>query len=99
MGVYRTLAVLALIFLVPLRAGAQQTAPAPSVSGEMVYGAARRPRPMANRDKDTTFSPRTRMGGGPYKFVRWAREEELVLGPNETYGGGAPGIKTVVFKP
>src|SRR5437016_781988 len=55
--------------------------------------------PMAYKDKDTTFISRTPIGTGPYKFVRWAKDEEIVLEANETYWRGAPRIKTVVFKP
>src|SRR3989475_3214493 len=54
---------------------------------------------MAYKDKDTTFISRTPIGTGPYKFVRWAKDEEIVLEANETYWRGAPRIKTVVFKP
>jgi len=55
--------------------------------------------PVAYKDKDTTFISRTPIGTGPYKFVRWAKDEEIVLEANETYWRGAPRIKTVVFKP
>src|SRR5437016_239514 len=55
--------------------------------------------PTAYKDKDTTFISRTPIGTGPYKFVRWAKDEEIVLEANETYWRGAPRIKTVVFKP
>src|SRR5438132_14029040 len=54
---------------------------------------------MYYKDKDTTFYSRTPIGTGPYKFVRWAKDEEIVLEANETYWRGAPRIKTVVFKP
>src|SRR2546422_11416086 len=53
--------------------------------------------PMAYKDKDTTFISRTPIGTGPYKFVRWAKDEEIVLEANETYWRGAPRIKTVGF--
>src|SRR2546425_10487489 len=55
--------------------------------------------PMAYKEKDTTFISRTPIGTGPYKFVRWAKDEEIVLEANETYWRGAPRIKTLVFKP
>src|SRR5205809_5709209 len=55
--------------------------------------------PMAYKDKDTTFISRTPIGTGPYKFVRWAKDEEIVLEANEGYWRGAPRVKTVVFRP
>src|SRR5712691_9430599 len=55
--------------------------------------------PTAYKDKDTTFISRTPIGTGPYKFVRWAKDEEIVLEANANYFRGAPKIKTVVFRP
>ena len=39
------------------------------------------------------------MGSGPYKFVEWRPQEQLVFTANENYYGGAPAIKdvTVLF--
>ena len=39
------------------------------------------------------------MGSGPYKFVEWKQQEQLIFTANEDYYGGAPAIKnvTVVF--
>ena len=39
------------------------------------------------------------MGSGPYKFVEWRPQEQLIFTANENYYGGAPAIKnvTVVF--
>ena len=39
------------------------------------------------------------VGTGPYTFVRWAKGEEVVGEANPDYWGGAPAIKTVVFRP
>jgi peptide/nickel transport system substrate-binding protein len=55
--------------------------------------------PKAYKDKDTTFISRNPIGTGPFKFVRWSKDEEIVLEANTTYWRGAPRIKTVVFKP
>ena len=38
-------------------------------------------------------------GDGPFKFVRWRRDDELVLEANDGYWRGVPKVKTVVFKP
>jgi peptide/nickel transport system substrate-binding protein len=39
------------------------------------------------------------VGTGPYRVVRWVKDEQLVLEANEGYWRGAPKIKTVVFRP
>lgn len=55
--------------------------------------------PRAYKDKDTAFISRNPIGTGPYKFVRWSKDEEIVLEANDQYWRGAPKIKTVVFRP
>jgi peptide/nickel transport system substrate-binding protein len=55
--------------------------------------------PKAYADKDTAFINKTPIGTGPYKFVRWSKDEEIVLEANAAYFRGAPKIKTVVFRP
>lgn len=55
--------------------------------------------PKAYKDKDTTFITRNPIGTGPYKFVRWQKDEEIVLDANDNYFRGAPKIKTIVFRP
>jgi peptide/nickel transport system substrate-binding protein len=55
--------------------------------------------PKAYKDKDSTFISRTPIGTGPFKFVRWSKDEEIVLEANDQYWRGAPKIKTVVFRP
>jgi len=39
------------------------------------------------------------VGTGPYKFVRWVKDQEIVLEANEGYWAGKPKIKKVVFRP
>lgn len=39
------------------------------------------------------------IGSGPFKVVRWAKDSEVRLDANEQYWGGAPKVKTLVFKP
>ena len=38
------------------------------------------------------------MGTGPYKFVEWVKGSHLKFAANESYWGGAPGIKQVELK-
>jgi peptide/nickel transport system substrate-binding protein len=39
------------------------------------------------------------VGTGPYKFVTWKKDEQVVLEANPGYWRGAPKIKTVIFRP
>ncbi len=39
------------------------------------------------------------VGTGPYKFVRWVKDDQLVLEANENYWRGAPRIQKVIFRP
>src|SRR5256886_9421303 len=55
--------------------------------------------PKAYADKETAYVSKNPIGTGPYRFVRWSKDEEIVLEANEGYFRGAPRIKTVVFKP
>src|SRR3989442_11828218 len=54
--------------------------------------------PKAYRDKDTTFISKIPIGTGPYKFVRWSKDEEIVLEANDRYWRGAPKNKTIVLR-
>src|SRR5881397_1837428 len=55
--------------------------------------------PKAYAGKQPADISRQPIGTGPYKFVRWAKDEEIVLEANPNYWRGAPKIKTVVFRP
>ena len=55
--------------------------------------------PKEYAGKDTGAISKNPIGTGPYKFVKWSKDEEIVMEANPGYWGGAPRIKTVVFKP
>jgi peptide/nickel transport system substrate-binding protein len=55
--------------------------------------------PKAYAGKETADISRNPIGTGPYKFIRWSKDEEIVLEANPNYWRGAAKIKTVVFKP
>ncbi|MDI6025648.1 ABC transporter substrate-binding protein [Corticibacterium sp. UT-5YL-CI-8] len=39
------------------------------------------------------------VGTGPYTFVRWLKDDRVVLKANPDYWGGAPAVENVVFRP
>ncbi len=55
--------------------------------------------PKEYAGKDAAAISKNPIGTGPYKFVRWAKDEEIVMEAFPGYWRGAPGIKTVIFKP
>jgi peptide/nickel transport system substrate-binding protein len=55
--------------------------------------------PKEYAGKDTAFITKNPIGTGPYKFVRWAKDEEIVVEAFPNHWRGAPKIKTVVFRP
>jgi len=55
--------------------------------------------PKAYAGKDSAFISKNPIGTGPYKLVRWSKDEEVVLEANDQYWRGAARIKTVVFRP
>jgi peptide/nickel transport system substrate-binding protein len=55
--------------------------------------------PKEYAGKDTAAISKNPIGTGPYKFVRWTKDEEIVMDAFPGYWGGEAKIKTVVFKP
>ena len=55
--------------------------------------------PKYVREKGDAFVATNPVGTGPFKLVRWRKDDELVLEANEGYWRGAPKIKNLVFKP
>jgi peptide/nickel transport system substrate-binding protein len=55
--------------------------------------------PKEYAGKDTAAISKNPIGTGPYKFVKWSKDEEIVLDANPSYFKGAAKIKTVVFRP
>jgi peptide/nickel transport system substrate-binding protein len=55
--------------------------------------------PKEYAGKDPAAISRNPIGTGPYKFVRWSKDEEIVMEAFPGHWRGAPNIKTVVFKP
>src|SRR5262245_37877550 len=55
--------------------------------------------PKEYAGKDAASISKSPIGTGPYKFVRWSKDDEIVMEAFPGYWGGAAKIKTVVFKP
>ncbi|MGH7368639.1 MAG: ABC transporter substrate-binding protein [Candidatus Rokuibacteriota bacterium] len=55
--------------------------------------------PKEYAGKDAGAISRNPIGTGPFKFVRWSKDEEIVMEAFPGYWAGAAKIKTVVFKP
>ena len=73
--------------------------PWPTFVSVMTFRQASMYPPKAYAGKETADISKNPIGTGPYKFVRWSKDEEIVLEANAQYWRGAPRIKTVVFKP
>ena len=75
------------------------TKPWPTFTTVMGFRQASMLPPKAYADKDTADISRNPIGTGPYRFVRWSKDEEIVLEADPKHWRGAPKIKTVVFRP
>jgi peptide/nickel transport system substrate-binding protein len=55
--------------------------------------------PKEYAGKDPAAISKNPVGTGPYKFVRWSKDEEIVMEAFPGYWRGAANVKTIVFKP
>src|SRR5688572_1156286 len=83
----------------PYTARVHTTKPWPTFVTVMTFRQASMDPPKAYSGKQPADISRQPIGTGPYKFVRWAKDEEIVLDAFDGHWRGAPKIKTVVFKP
>jgi len=72
--------------------------PFPTLENQLALRGAIVP-PKYFKEKDGPTLAKTPIGSGPYKFVRWAKDEAITLEANESWWGGAPKVKTLVFRP
>ncbi len=74
------------------------TKPYPYLDAQLGHIGAIMP-PKYTQEKGPAYIALNPVGTGPYKFVRWVKDDQLVLEANEKYWGGAPRIKKVTFRP
>ena len=74
-------------------------APWPILDTLMSAGQAAMLPPKYYREKEMAYLSRNPVGSGPFKFVRWVKDEQIELTANEQYWRGAPKIKTLIFRP
>jgi peptide/nickel transport system substrate-binding protein len=55
--------------------------------------------PSYTKEKDGNALASMPIGTGPYKFVEWLKDEQVVLEANPDYWGGKPKIDKVIFRP
>jgi peptide/nickel transport system substrate-binding protein len=55
--------------------------------------------PKYYKEKDGAHVAKNPVGSGPYKFVRWVKDDRIELAANEQYWRGAPRVKKLVFRP
>jgi peptide/nickel transport system substrate-binding protein len=55
--------------------------------------------PKEYAGKESAAISKNPIGTGPYRFVRWSKDEEIVMEAFPGYWGAAAKIKAVVFKP
>lgn len=72
--------------------------PAPLLITNIAFGLAMLP-PKYFKEKGDSYVALHPCGTGPFKFVRWVKDQELVLEANDNYWAGPPKIKTLVIKP
>ncbi len=73
--------------------------PWPTFVSIMTFAQAAMYPPKAYAGKDSAFISKNPIGTGPYRFVKWAKDEEIVLEADPQHWRGPAKIKTVVFRP
>src|SRR3972149_5951205 len=72
--------------------------PFPTLENQLALRGAVVP-PKYFKEKDGPTLAKNPVGSGPYKFVKWAKDEAITLEANEQWWGGAPQGKTLGFRP
>ncbi len=72
--------------------------PFPTLDTQLALRGAMVP-PRYFKEKDKAFLARNPVGTGPFKFVKWVKDDQIELEANEQFWKGAPKIKTLIFRP
>lgn len=73
-------------------------APDPIIPNKMVlFGGVMVP-PQYIGEHDADYVAKNPVGTGPYKFVSWQKDSEVVMEANEDYWRGAPAFKDLTFR-
>src|SRR2546428_77017 len=83
----------------PYPLGVRAAKPWPTFLTVMTFAEVAMYPPKAYAGKQPADISRQPIGTGPYTFVRWAKDEEVVLEANTAWWRGEPKVKTVVFRP
>ena len=83
----------------PLTVRVHTKAPWPILDTLMSTGQSAILPPKYYREKDAAYLARNPVGSGPFKFVRWVKDDRIELEANEQYWRGAPRVAKVVFRP
>src|SRR5262249_7748905 len=55
--------------------------------------------PKYYREKDAAHVAKNPVGSGPFKFVRWVKDDNIELAANDQYWRGTPRIKKLILRP
>jgi peptide/nickel transport system substrate-binding protein len=83
----------------PLTVRIHTKVPWPILDTAMSAGQAAILPPKYYREKEAAFLARNPVGSGPYRFVRWVKDDRIEVEANEQYWRGAPRVKKLVFRP
>jgi peptide/nickel transport system substrate-binding protein len=72
--------------------------PYPLISELLAFGNAQMLPPKYAKQVGDAGLAKNPVGTGPYKFVEWKKGQHLILEANPDYWGGAPAVKTIVFR-
>jgi len=83
----------------PLTVRIHTKAPWPILDTQMTVSQASILPPKYYREKDLAYVAKNPVGSGPFKFVRWVKDDRIELVANEQYWRGAPRVAKLVFRP
>ena len=83
----------------PYTARVHTKAPWPILDTLMATGQPTMLPPKYYQEKELAHVAKNPVGSGPFKFVRWVKDDRIELEANEQYWRGAPKVKHVVFRP